>query len=137
MNTDTLSKKVSELEKRIEVLEASMSMPAFGTSSVQQKVKRMSAKEFLLSKNLSTVIEKTLALAYYLERIEQMSSFNINDLADVFQSAREKSPANLNDMINKNIAKGYLMPVQEQKDAKRAWVLTVTGEKFIENNLNN
>ena len=82
-------------------------------------------------------MDKTIALAYYLEHIEQANSFNANDVANTFQAARENAPANLNDMINKNIGKGYLMESREQKDGKKAWVLTATGEKFVENDLNN
>lgn len=137
MTTDELTKKVSELEKRIEVLESSIHTSVLSGSPRQQTVKQMSAKEFLLSKKLSSAVEKTLALAYYLERVEQVNSFNINDIANAFQAAREKSPANLNDMINKNIVKGYLMEARERKDAKKAWILTATGERFIENDLNN
>lgn len=137
MNTDALSKKISELEKRIKALESFIKTSIPMGSSPQQTTKQMSAKEFLLSKNLSSSIDKTLALAYYLEKVEQMSSFNINDIMGTFQAAREKLPANLHDMINKNIAKGYLMKVQELKDSKKAWVLTVTGEKFVEGNFSN
>lgn len=137
MDIKTLSKKVSELEKRVEALEGS-SRPTLPDGSLLPRTsKQMSAKEFLLSKNLSSSVKKTLALAYYLEFIRQISSFNIKDIADAFQVAKEKAPANLNDMINKNITKGYLMEAEEQKDSKKAWVLTVTGEKFVENNFKN
>lgn len=135
MNMETLSEKILDLEKRVAVLEASKGTSALGDLSHQKTTKKMSAKEFLLSKNLKSTVDKTLVLAYYLEKNEQMDLFNINDIASVFQAAREKAPANLNDMINKNIAKGYLMEAREQKDSKKAWVLTSTGEKFIEEEL--
>jgi len=137
MNTDALSKKISGLEKRIEILEKSLIVTRSNNGSKQRPIKKVSAKEFLLSKNLSNAVEKTLALAYYLESIEQVEPFNINDLADVFQTAKEKAPTNLHDMINKNIAKGYLMPVKELKNTKKAWTLTGTGERFIEDESNN
>ncbi len=137
MSTDTISKKISELEKRIEILEKSLIVTGTSSPPKQRPIKQVSAKEFLLSRNLSSAVEKTLALAHYLENIEQVSPFNINDLAGAFQAAKEKTPANLNDMINKNIAKGYLMPVKERKDTKKAWTLTATGERFVENELNN
>lgn len=133
MSTDAISKKISELEKRIEALEKSLS----SNPPKQRLIKQVSAKEFLLSKHLSSAVEKTLALAYYLESIEQITPFNINDLADVFQAAKEKAPVNLHDMINKNIGKGYLMEAKEQKDAKKTWILTASGERFIKNELNN
>lgn len=136
MSTDALSKKISELEKRIEVLEKSLIVAGSSNHPKQRPIKKVSAKEFLLSKNLSSAVKKTLALAYYLENIEQINPFNINDLADVFQVAKEKAPTNLHDMINKNIAKGYLMSVKELKNTKKAWTLTGTGERFIEDESN-
>lgn len=133
MDIIELSKKILELEKRIESIEATSSLSKTDNESIQPKIKKVSAKEFLLSKNLSSTVEKALALAYYLERFEQMSSFNINDIANIFQMAKETLPVNPNDVINKNIKKGHLMEVQEKKDAKKAWSLTGSGERFVEN----
>lgn len=139
MDIDALSKKITDLEKRVEALEAPTraSENEEPLASVQPVVKQMSAKEFLLSKKISSALERTLALAYYLEHIGGMSAFNVNDIENVFQSAREKPPVNPNDMINKNIAKGYLMESREQKDGKKSWILTATGEKVVENELSN
>ncbi|MCR4314275.1 MAG: hypothetical protein NUV84_03450, partial [Candidatus Uhrbacteria bacterium] len=81
-------------------------------------------------------LQKTLVLAYYLEHIENMSSFNTNDLAGAFQAAKEKRPQNLSDTIGKNVARGMLMEAAEKKDGKKAWTLTATGEKHIEEELN-
>lgn len=134
MNIEELSSKFSELEKRIKAIELRINSTKAGELSAQNDIKKVSAKEFLLSKNLSSAVEKTLALAYYLEKFEQMKSFNINDISNIFQMAKEKLPINLNDVINKNIKKGHLMEVQEKKDSKKAWVLTSTGERFIEDN---
>jgi len=135
-NTQTITEKLAELERRIKALEASSHMPVTDNSFSQQAVKQTSAKEFLLSKKPSNTVEKTLLLAYYLERVRRMRSFNISDVANVFHEAKEKTPANLNDMVNKNIVKGYIMEAQEQKDARKAWVLTSTGERFVEKELN-
>lgn len=135
MNNDanqTIEDRLTSLEKRMSTLEVTIKADPAVTLGRSQS-KQMSAKEFLLSKNLSSTVEKTLALAYYLEHVEGVVSFNIEDIIRTFQSAREKSPANPNDMINKNIAKAFLMEVREPKDSKKAWVLTTTGEKFVEN----
>ena len=128
---------IGSLKKRVQILEDSMHVGVVSDFSAQPKPKQISAKEFLLLKKDSSATEKTLALAYYLEHYARVGSFNIDDVARVFQAAREPSPANINDMINKNIAKGYIMEAPERKDAKKTWVLTATGEKFVENDLNN
>ncbi len=136
-NTQIVEKRISSIEERLEALESFILIPTSTSSFPPQRLKQMSAKEFLLSKKISSIVEITLALAYYLERVGQLNSFNIKDIAGVFQAAKEKSPANLNDMINKNIKKGYMMEARELKDNKKAWVLTSTGEKFVESELNN
>jgi hypothetical protein len=61
-----------------------------------------------------------------------MSQFNIKDLAECFRSAKEPAPANINDKVNSNIQKGYMMEEKEKKDKLTAWVLTNSGEKFVE-----
>jgi hypothetical protein len=41
------------------------------------------------------------------------------------------------DKIQKNIAKGYMMEVSEEKDELKAYVLTNRGEKFVKNDFKN
>lgn len=127
--TKSTEERVSELETRMVQLETAMSKTEPQQSA--PTLKKLSAKEFLLTKNIKTDLHKTLALAFYLERMGGMSSFNVNDLADAYRSAKEKRPGNLSDTIGKNMARGLLMGASE-KDGKKAWTLTVTGEKFIE-----
>lgn len=131
-----IEERITDLEKRVGILETTTNVPSMSNTLMPQKTKQLSAKEFLLSKKISSTIEKTLALAYYLEHYGQVDSFNVDDLVSVYQAAREQLPANINDMINKNIAKGHIMEVRERKDAKKAWVLTTSGDEFVENDLN-
>ena len=63
-----------------------------------------------------------------------MRSFNVEDLAHYFQLAKEPTPENLNDKINMNIKKGHVMEAKEKKENKKAWVITNTGEQFVDNN---
>lgn len=127
--------RLANLEQRVAELET-LGISGKGTVTTILPQKQISVKEFLLAKKVSSAMEKTLALAYYLEHIEHIASFNINDIVNAFQAARERVPANPNDMVNKNIAKALLMEASEMKDGKKAWVLTATGEKFVENDFN-
>lgn len=129
MNMD--SKRIDELEKRVEKLEQLLTTP--GTTA---RPKRMSAKEFLLTKGAETEVQKVLALGYFLERMEGMESFNVVDLESAFRAAKEKLPKNLNDAANRNVARGFLMEAEVKKDSKKAWYLTSTGERHVENELN-
>ena len=132
MDITELPKKIDELERRLSVLEASFGTVGTSGESPKRGVKPPSAKEFLLSKKFTTELDKTLALGYYLEYTEGATPFNTSDLTESFKSAREKPPKNLNDAVNKNISRGYIMEDPEGKDNKKAWVLTNSGEEFVE-----
>ena len=124
--------KLDALEKRISRIEESNSGTATDDSGVMLK-KKLSLKEFLLSKNPTDDVKKTLAIAYYLEKYDGLSLFNINDLEGAFEHAKEKKPININDKVNMNIRNGYMEKSSEKKDSRKAWYVTNTGEAFVQN----
>ncbi|MEX2013961.1 MAG: hypothetical protein WD896_01245 [Parcubacteria group bacterium] len=127
---NNIDQKILELEERLKKLEQLLSKP----SEVQStKGKKISAREFLKTKPAADkVTGKALALGYYLEHVEGMTSFNVGDLESVFRAAKEPLPKNMNDIVNNNIGKGFMDEAKERKDSKKAWYLTSTGEDFIE-----
>lgn len=127
MDNTSIAKMLAEHEERIQKLEAKLQAPA----SVAVSQKQISPKEFLLEKKPSGEVQKTLILCYYIEHTMGLVPFNIDDLTKVFKLAKEVVPSNLNDKINKNIDKGYLVENDEKKDSKKAWHLTASGENFI------
>ena len=62
-----------------------------------------------------------------------MESFNAKDLKKSFKEAKEKVPNNPNYNAIENIKKGDMEGVEEKKDGLKAWHLTNTGEKYVEN----
>ncbi len=129
-----MNEKIISLEERVKKLEDSV----FAVSAVKDitaKTKKSSVKEFLLTKNIKSDTQKVVALAYFLEYTDGMESFNVNDLETAFRSAKEKVPTNMNDAVNKNIARGFIMEAAQKKDAKKAWCLTSTGETYVETDL--
>jgi|SRR3989344_8511 len=136
MNTNkTIEQKVEELERRVAKLETESS-PIHSNSLPNPKKKKMSPQEFLATKDAQTEVKKVLVFGYYLEHIEGYESFNAADLVSIFRSAKEKPPKNINDVINKNINPGkFIMDAASKKDDKKAWVLTSTGEKHVEEEL--
>ena len=126
--------RLSKLEERVERLEKLLLREA---ADGPTKHRPLSAKEFMMSKNLKSETQKVLALAYFLEHEQGLASFNVSDLESAFKSAREKLPGNLNDAVNKNIARGLIMGASGKKDSKKAWQLTSTGERYVEHDLNN
>lgn len=125
---NNILEKVRDHERRISALEGS-------TQKIKNKGKELSIKEFILAKNPADDVQKTLVIGYYLEHFGGASAFNARDLTEGFRSAREPVPGNINDKVNLNITKGYMMPVKEKKDKLKAWILTNSGERFVEEDL--
>lgn len=134
-NPKTIEEKIAELEQRIVVLEKAFTFKertAISQSlSTDSKDKGLSAKEFLLQKKPKGDIQRTFYLGGYLEKIKGMGSFTVEDLKEVFRSAKAPLPENLNDKVNKNIGKGLFMEAKNMKENKKAWVLTATGETCL------
>lgn len=131
MSTDemkAIKKTLGEHERRISALE-----------NVAQKkpsaLKAVSVKEFLLQRRPQGDVQKTLVLGYYLEHYRSTSPFNADDLKKLFREAKEIVPDNINDKVNMNIAKGLMMEAGTKKDNKKAWTLTGSGERHVENGL--
>lgn len=127
-NIDEILKKLAEFEGRISALEGR-------TDKRTAEDKKLSVKEFLLTKKPADNVQRTLAIGYYLEHFESMDRFNVRDLADGFRAAKEPLPTNINDKVNLNIRKGHMMEAKEKKDKSKAWVLTNSGEKLVEEGL--
>ena len=131
-NIQSLNEKISALEKRITSLEIIIKSEKMDDKT--PLVKKISVKEFIINKKPSGDVQKTLAITYYIEINEKTQSFNVEDLTHYFQLAKEPIPQNLNDKINMSIRKGHVMEAKEKKENKKAWVITNTGEQFVENN---
>lgn len=131
---DKTQEQIASLEERVKKLEEIL-LSTGGAEPALTKRKKSSAKEFLMTKELRTETQKVLALGYFLEYMEGSESFNVSDLETVFRAAKERLPKNMNDAVNKNIARGFLMEAADKKEAKKAWCLTATGEKYLENEL--
>ena len=130
-----LSARIDVLEGRLADLERRLGVGDLAPVTARQ-TKKLSAKEFLMTKNVGSELQRVAALAFYLERQEGISTFNVADLEGAFRSAREKLPKNMNDAVNKNIARGFFMEAAEKKDSRKAWQLTATGERFVETEMN-
>lgn len=126
---EEVKKILDDHERRIRFLEG---MPK---SDMKIGKKQLSIKEFLLSKKPKDDVQRTLVIGYYLEKHKNMSSLNAKDIEDGFREAKEKIPDNINYKVIQNIKNGYMMEAKEKKDNLKAWALTSTGERFVENDL--
>lgn len=124
---EAVKRQLEDHESRIRKLE-SLALPM----AIPPVLKKLSIKEFLLSKKPQTDVDKALAIGGYLEKNDGFSSFNVKDIESGFRAAKEPLPKNINDCINKNVSKGYMMDATGKKDNRRAWVLTSSGEQCVE-----
>ena len=126
--------RVSSLEKRVTELEQK-SLGNILKSTEDSSKKKVSIKEFLMTKKIDDDVKRTLAVTYFLEHVEGNGSVNTDDLKKAFNLAKSPLPANINDKVNMNIKNAHMMEAEAKKDNKKAWVLTATGEQFVETDL--
>lgn len=123
---------VKSLDGRISKLEAGSSSFADGATGQRNRSdKKLSLKEFIISRSPSNAVQMTLAIAHYLEIYDGVSPFNAVDLEQGFRAARETVPPNINDKANMCVKNGYFMEEKSKKDSMKAWVVTRTGEEVV------
>ncbi|MDD3072716.1 MAG: hypothetical protein PHP47_03330 [Candidatus Pacebacteria bacterium] len=129
-NTET---RITDLENRVSALEKELcANPSLSVS----KKRNLSVNEFLREKKPATAIDTILVIAVYHERFNDTDSFSANDLLDLIRKAKQKKPANINDLVNKNISKGYFEEDKAGEDGKKRWYVTSSGSELVENNFN-
>lgn len=126
-----LKKKLDDHEARISKLEAVLTRPVERGKGAHGK-KKISLKEFLKEKKPKGYTQTALAIGFYLEKYECLSSFNAKDLEIGFTDAKETPPKNFNDTANINVNNRHMMGCKTKKDDKKAWVLTRAGEDYVE-----
>jgi hypothetical protein len=87
--------------------------------------------EFLVGKNITTHIDRVVAILYYSYR-KSNEPATIAELEEAYSNARVKQPRNFSDLLATCIRKGYVVEARDKKDGKKAWQITLTGEKFVE-----
>lgn len=121
-----LANRIQDIEERLSKLES----PNQSTTGSHQK--KISPKEFYLTKNPKDEIQKTLLVCFYLERFDGLKSMTAKEIEDGFRAAKETIPKNINYNVFMNIKKGFLMETKEKKNKLKSWVLTIKGEKFVD-----
>lgn len=94
--------------------------------------KPASPSEFIKKVSPKNQSERTLVLAHYLEKVKNMESFNTADLTEISRVAKQPKFTNISDTVAKLVQQGQLMGAGE-RESKRVFVLTTTGEEYVEN----
>lgn len=131
--TNSLEQRIANLEDRVGQLEKSNNSQRNPDDHSDHSIKSMSIKEYIIKKQPRDDVQRTLVIAAYLESFKDMANFTAEDLKQHFKEARLKPPINVNDKINQNIKKGWLMDTGKSDQGKKTWNLTMSGEDKIKN----
>ena len=123
---------LQEHERRIKALEEKLSGPEAAVQQQPPPPKVQSIRQFMIEKGPTDDVQRSLVIGYYFEKQLGYLSFNAKDVEKGFVDAREKVPGNVADKILKNVWKGHMMQVSDDKDGLKAYVLTNAGTKFVE-----
>jgi len=123
-------------EKFEELTKNGISAPITTTNASSQttdpKSNLISVVEFLKSKgSIKSHADRTIIFSYWLHHTENTTSYNAKDIERCYSDARITPPKNINDIMNKNQKKGYLMPASAIKDSAKTWVITQSGEDYV------
>jgi len=70
--------------------------------------------------------------AYWLFKVEKMESFNAKDILGCYDQTRITKPEREHVAIDNNVKRHLFAEAKEKKDAVKAWVITKTGEEYVE-----
>lgn len=93
---------------------------------------QLSVVEFLRTKgNPKRHTDRVLIFCYWLHHFKKIESYNVKDIETCYLEARILQPKNLSDSLNKVQKRGFIMPVSDEKDKMKTWVITQSGEDYI------
>jgi|ERR1035438_9428680 hypothetical protein len=129
-------RRIKSLEQKMGVGEAvAQQLPPQSVQPVPVAPKVHSIRQFMVEKSPTDDVQRSLVIGYYLEKQSGLASFNAKDIEKGFLDAREKVPGNVADKILKNVWKGHMMQVKDDKDSLKAYVLTNAGTKFVDSGI--
>ncbi len=88
--------------------------------------------EIFAGTHWKTGLDKVVLAGFYLENRESMDRFNINDLRSCLVRAKVPIPKNISLPVLQSVRRGWMMEVPEVKDNVKAYVLTQTGARRIQ-----
>jgi len=97
-------------------------------------VQRMQVSEFLAQGKIRSETDRVVSILYYHLHNGQSSSTR-GEILEAYAAARLRRPTNLSDVIARCIRKGHVIEFSQTKDGQKAWQITPTGEKYVEENL--
>lgn len=95
-------------------------------------MKYESLTSLLREKKFANSVELVMGVAYYIDQVKKISPFNTKDIEEELALAREQKPTNINQNINLNIGKSFIIEAKEKKDNKKAFKVSNNGIAWVE-----
>ena len=90
--------------------------------------------EFLAQKNVKSHIDRIIIILFH-RHYKGHKLTTIAELEESYSSARVKTPRNFSDVLADCVRKGYVVEANDKKEGRKAWHITPTGERFVEEEL--
>ena len=87
--------------------------------------------ELLASRNLDSHPARVTAIAYFYFHHAGGAGITARDVIEAYTRARLRRPQNIPDVIATCVRRGHLVD-KGRKDGLKAWVITKTGDQFME-----
>lgn len=132
INTEAILKSIHDHEERITRLEQTLLRGSGRVDELTSTPKKLSLRELMRKvKSPTNNVEKVLLAGYYLELHEGLKCFNADDIKRAFETAKEPKLSNTLAFINQNIKNSNIMEAKEEKDKRKAYTLTASGEDLV------
>jgi hypothetical protein len=94
--------------------------------------KPLSPGEFFAAREWSTEVDKVVLAGSFLERYSSVSSYTVQQIRNCLLSAKVSLPKNVNLAVFQAVQRGWMMEVPAENVTGKAWSLTQTGERRVE-----
>jgi hypothetical protein len=130
--SDYVEKKIEDfLKTPIKAAQSQAPAPGVGITPEAAIGKPKSPAQFFKQCNPKSANDRALLGGYFLEKFRKAQNFTAGDIREIVKEAKWPPPPNVNDAINQNIRKGYIMTAGD-REGKIAFVVTSDGEVFVE-----
>lgn len=99
-----------------------------------EHIRGMRISEFLAQRKISTETDRVVVILYHQFHNGQESSTRA-EILEAYSAARTRKPTNLADVIARCIRKGHIIEALEKKEGQKAWQITQSGERYVEEQL--
>jgi hypothetical protein len=107
-------------------------LPPTVPTHAPKREKPYSAAELFASKTWCTEIDKVVVSAFFLERFGERANYTIEEIRACLVAAKVPLPKNVNLAILQAVQKGLMMEIPSQAAPRKAWALTQSGERYVE-----